>query len=200
MIDIEYQKYINEQPLNELKKIAMRINKLHFPNEFKAVVKRIAELEGDNFDRDFYFDPKLKDALHLEITDYNSGEKRLKKSNLILNAFLITFSFILSINVFNLFINGNILAIIPVVTYITLITLNINRSRFFGKACKIWAVIVVIVVLFIRFKYFLELENPFFINLLNSLAGSNQIIQPSVILFAAGILIFYYANHISNSN
>ncbi|MFA8341347.1 MAG: hypothetical protein ACEPO8_00115 [Rhodothermaceae bacterium] len=196
MIDSEYQKYINEQPLDELKKIALRINKLHFPDEFNSVVKRISELEGENFDEDFYFNPKMKDALHLEITSYDNSETRLRRSKYILTAFLITFSFILSINIFNLIINGNLLSIIPVVIYIALIIMNINRSKVFGKACKIWAALVVVVTVTIKFKDFLNLNSPEIINFLHSLAGSNQIIQPTAILLAAGILIFYYANHI----
>lgn len=197
MIDKEYQKYVDEQSLEELKKIALRINKLHFPDEFDAVVKRIEDLEGDNFDKEFYSSPKMKDALHLEITDNENSENRIKKSQRILSAFLVIFSLILSINVYNLLINNNLLAVIPVAIYIFMIVLNINRSKIFGKVCKIWAIVVMLVTLTITFKDTLGLADPFFLDLLNSFVGSNQIVEPSLILLAAGILIFIYANHIN---
>lgn len=196
MIDKEYQKYIEDQSLGELKKIALRINKLHFPDEFSAVVKRIAELEGDKFDRDFYLNPDMKDALHLEIKGNVNKESRINKSKKILTFFLITFSIILSINVYNFLINQNYLSVIPICLYIVLIGLNISQHKLFGKACKIWALCVMFFTLLLNFKDLIGFRNEFFINILNSLIGSNEIIQPSVILMAASILIYIYADHI----
>lgn len=196
MIDKEYQKYIDEQPLAELKKIALRINKLHFAEEFNAVVNKIEELEGDKFDWEFYHNDKMKDSLHLEVKNTEDFEIRNKRSQRILSAFLFVFSVILSFNVYNLVVKQNLVSIIPVLTYLGLIILNINRSKIFGKVCKVWAVAVMLITLLINFKSFIGISDSAVIDLFNSLIGSNEIIQPTLILLAASILIFVYADHI----
>ena len=197
MIDQEYQKYIDEQPLSELKKIAVRINKMHFPDEFFAVVKKIEELEGDKFDREFYYSESSQNDLHLDVETPPEDPEALKeKSKRISNFFLYTFAVILSINVYYFAFAGNLLSVIPVIVYFVLIFLNISKNPVFGKLCKIWAVGVVIISLLLNFKGFFGIVNQEVLSILNSLIGSGEILKPEIILLVAGILIFIYADHL----